>query len=122
MDEDASIPVAYYSFLHVSFADILDDWSLDAIESSTLSEQGVESSQEFAKVTHEEACILVDGDELHFIAQKEGKCRPYKVLSLSRFLCLFLSLFAVASNWKYCSEEDSGSLFFKNEVSKEAGV
>ncbi|KAB1209824.1 hypothetical protein CJ030_MR6G013184 [Morella rubra] len=80
VDEDASIPVAYYSFLHVSFADISDDWSLDAIESSTLSEQGVESSQEFAKVTHEEACILVDGDVLHFIAQKEGKCRPYKLL------------------------------------------
>nr|POE64103.1 hypothetical protein CFP56_08474 [Quercus suber] len=55
-----------------------DDWSLEALESSTVSERGVETTQQDAKVKLEETCILVDGDELHFVPHKEGKRRPYK--------------------------------------------
>ncbi|XP_059452233.1 uncharacterized protein LOC132182885 [Corylus avellana] len=57
----------------VSHPERSDDWSLDAIESSTFSEQGVET-----KVKLEETCVLVDGEELHFFPHKECKRRPYK--------------------------------------------
>lgn len=80
----ASIPIAYCSLLHVNFAERSDDWSLDAIESSTFSEQGVET-----KVKLEETCVLVDGEELHFFPHKECKRRPYKVLCVcSVFVCV----------------------------------
>jgi len=57
----------------VSHPERSDDWSLDAIESSTFSEQGMET-----KVKLEETCVLVDGEELHFYPHKECKRRPYK--------------------------------------------
>jgi len=55
-----------------------DDWSLDELESSNFSERGVETTQQVAKTKLEETCILVNGDELHFVPHKEGKRRPYK--------------------------------------------
>jgi hypothetical protein len=102
----ASIPVAYCSLLHVNFAERSDDWSLDAIESSTFSEQGMET-----KVKLEETCVLVDGEELHFYPHKECKRRPYKVL----FLCvcfLFMYVYS-ASNWTFFFRKKSGKPFLQ---------
>lgn len=79
------IPIACCSFLLVNLAERSDDWGLDGIE-STLSEPGVETSQQYVQLKLEETCVLVDGDELHFVLHKEGKRRPYKVLS--RSLCV----------------------------------
>ncbi|KAG2712513.1 hypothetical protein I3760_04G130200 [Carya illinoinensis] len=61
----------------VSHPERSDDWGLDGIE-STLSEPGVETSQQYVQLKLEETCVLVDGDELHFVLHKEGKRRPYK--------------------------------------------
>lgn len=69
---------------------------MEALESSTVSERGVETTQQDAKVKLEETCILVDGDELHFVPHKEGKRRPYKVLSLD--ICVCVCMCVIASN------------------------
>jgi len=89
---------------------------LDAIESSNFSEQGVET-----KVKLEETCVLVDGEELHFLAHKECKRRPYKVLCVG---CVFVyvCMCILPLIGHSFSEKNSGSFFFKNEISKEAGV
>jgi hypothetical protein len=80
---EASRSVPYCLFSHfANLAGRSDDWSLDELESSNFSERGVETTQQVAKTKLEETCILVNGDELHFVPHKEGKRRPYKVLSL----------------------------------------
>lgn len=38
------------------------------------------------KMKLEETCVLVDGNNLSFVALKEGRQRSYKVLT---FLCVF---------------------------------
>lgn len=62
----------------VSHPERSDDWGLDGIERGTLSEPGVDTSQQYVQLKLEETCVLVDGDELHFVPHKEGKRRPYK--------------------------------------------
>lgn len=69
---------------------------MEALESSTVSERGVETIQQDANVKLEETCILVDGDELYFVPHKEGKRRLYKVLSLAICVCVYMCV--IASN------------------------
>lgn len=69
---------------------------MDATEGSIDVEQGYETIQRVDNIEVEETCVLVNRGELCFIPLKEGKHRPYKVLSLSLSLsyshCLCLAL------------------------------
>lgn len=67
---------------------------MDATESSIDVEQGYETVQQVDNIQVKETCVLVNGDELCFVPCREGKHRPYKVLSLlSLIVSVCLSLF-----------------------------
>lgn len=67
---------------------------MDATESNIDVEQGYETVHRVDNIQVEETCVLVNGDELCFVPCREGKHRPYKVLSL---LCLSFSLILIVS-------------------------
>ncbi|KAL5864738.1 hypothetical protein ACOSQ3_002252 [Xanthoceras sorbifolium] len=55
-----------------------DDLSTDTVQSSFVVDQGLETIQSVENFKVEESCVLVNGDELHFVPHKEGKYKPYK--------------------------------------------
>lgn len=57
--------------------------NLDAIESNIVVVQEMETIQQSAKAKLEETCVMVTGEDVHFVPHMEGKRRPYKVHSPS---------------------------------------
>lgn len=122
-------------FLHAvtdtesNFAGRSFHWSFEASENNAVAANTVETIQQIDKAKLEETCVVVNEQEFPIFPQREDKRRTYKVLSYS--LCTYIYLLAcmcVCILWLRLllnlmfSEEDSGSLFFKNEVCEEAGV
>ncbi|XP_007211812.2 uncharacterized protein LOC18780902 isoform X2 [Prunus persica] len=54
------------------------DSNLDAIESNIVVVQEMETIQQSAKANLEETCVMVTGEDVHFVPHMEGKRRPYK--------------------------------------------
>ncbi|VVA33893.1 PREDICTED: LOC110419733 [Prunus dulcis] len=54
------------------------DSNLDAIESNIVVVQEMETIQQSAKAKLEETCVMVTGEDVHFVRHMEGKRRPYK--------------------------------------------
>uniref|UniRef100_A0A5B7AJA3 Uncharacterized protein n=1 Tax=Davidia involucrata TaxID=16924 RepID=A0A5B7AJA3_DAVIN len=52
------------------------DCNTDVIENNNTTEAGAETIDDKSKL--EETCVLVDGDKLCFVSQRESKCRSYK--------------------------------------------
>ncbi|RVX09230.1 hypothetical protein CK203_015466 [Vitis vinifera] len=51
-----------------------DGWNIDAIEINDVIEQGIETTKDLLdKMKLEDACVMVDGDELHVVSHREGK-------------------------------------------------
>ncbi|KAI9177113.1 hypothetical protein LWI28_011221 [Acer negundo] len=55
-----------------------EDSSTDTVQSSSVVEQELEAFEPVGNFKAEETCVLVNGDELHFVPHKEGKYKPYK--------------------------------------------
>lgn len=56
------------------------NWTKDASGSSTVGRKEIETVQQLDKIRVDESCFMVNGAELHFHPQREGKHKTYQVL------------------------------------------
>lgn len=95
---------------------------MDAIESN-IGTHGTEIIQQSDKPKLEETCVMVSGEELHFVHHTVANYKPYKVVSVYFFFFLFFfPVLPVALIEKLFLEKNSKSLHFENEFSKEARI